>query len=138
MPAQLRSAFFYYSLQNRWSFWVDDVLEPFQWKQPRAAQVDQLLFPRLTVNHLRYDPGQNNMEEINDAAWHLSFFGGEERIRTKLEAYAHQEHNYAEMKTATHISSAIENGTDLFGRNAAHGELMNTIEPYDLPFAILR
>jgi len=90
-PAQLRSTFYYYSLQHRWSFWVDDVLETFQWKQPRAALVQQLAYPRLTVNHLRYDPGVRNMEEINNAAWHLSFFGGEERIRTKLEAYAHQE-----------------------------------------------
>jgi hypothetical protein len=29
-PAQLRSVFYYYSLQHRWSFWVDHVLEPFQ------------------------------------------------------------------------------------------------------------
>jgi len=90
-PAQLRSTFYYYSLQHRWSFWVDDELETFQWKQPRAALVEQLAYPRLTVNHLRYDPGVRNMEEINNAAWHLSFFGGEDRIRTKLEAYAHQE-----------------------------------------------
>ena len=37
-PAQLRSVFYYYSLQHRWSFWVDDVLEPFQARAPCAPR----------------------------------------------------------------------------------------------------
>ena len=35
-----------------------------QWKQPRAVLVEQLLYPRLTVNHLRYDPGERNMVRL--------------------------------------------------------------------------
>ena len=139
-PAQLRSAFYYYSLQYRWQFFTaghPPVLEPFQWKQPRAALVGELLYPRLTVNHLRYDPGEHNMEEINDGAWHLSFFGGEDRVRVKLEAYAHQEHNTPDVTNLEHIRSAMAKGADLFGRGAVHGELMNCTEPYDLPAAIL-
>ena len=41
------------------------------------------------------------------------------------------------MKTSDHILGAISEGADLFGRGAAHGELMNTTEPYDLPYIIL-
>jgi hypothetical protein len=30
------------------------------------------------------------MEVVAHASWHLSFWGGTERIREKIEAYAHQ------------------------------------------------
>jgi hypothetical protein len=41
------------------------------------------------------------------------------------------------MKASDHIRGAMTQGADLFGRGAAHGELMNTTEPYDLPYIIL-
>ena len=45
--------------------------EHVQWKHPRAALVEQLLFPRLTVNHLRYDPGERNMVySMSPCRWH--------------------------------------------------------------------
>mmetsp|Transcript_15437 Transcript_15437/g.51794 ORF Transcript_15437/g.51794 Transcript_15437/m.51794 type:complete len:272 (-) Transcript_15437:199-1014(-) len=139
-PLQLRSAFFYYSLEHRWTERLDVGYRPFQWKQPRAILVSQLAFPRLTVNHLRYDPADeasNNMDVILDASWHLSFFGGVDRIKTKIEAYAHQENNVAELKSTEHLINSTKQGQDLFRRGAVHGELMKNLEPYDLPAPIL-
>lgn len=77
------------------------------------------------------------MEEVQDASWHLSFFGGSKRILEKLEAYAHQENNKDQFKDEEHISKALREGNDLFNRGAVHGVLRRNDEPYDLPSAVL-
>lgn len=137
-PLQLKSAFYYYSFRHRWTEdGPDGSAQPHQWRHPRAVTSGQLAPPRVTVNHLRYDPGQGNMQEIDDAAWHLSYFGGAERIRTKIEAYGHQENNLEEFKDLEHIRAAITRGEDVFGRGAVHGDLRENTEPLDLPWSIL-
>ena len=60
--------------------------------------IDDSCGARLGVNHVRYDQGEGNMEVVTDASWHLSFWGGEQRILDKIEAYAHQENNIQEYK----------------------------------------
>lgn len=50
------------------------------------------------------------------SGWHLTFFGGVEQIKTKIESYAHQEFNKDEIKNEQHILEAIKTGTDLLDR----------------------
>lgn len=47
--------------------------------------------------------------------WHLTYFGGPDRIANKLEHFAHQEYNKESFKNIDYIDEAIVNGKDLFG-----------------------
>jgi beta-1,4-mannosyl-glycoprotein beta-1,4-N-acetylglucosaminyltransferase len=50
-----------------------------------------------------------------NGGWHLTYFGGAERIANKLENFAHQEYNKEEYKNIDHIERSISEGRDLFG-----------------------
>lgn len=52
---------------------------------------------------------------INKNGWHLSFMGGSDRIKTKIESYSHQEFNNEYIKN--NISLNIDNKKDLFFRD---------------------
>lgn len=54
---------------------------------------------------------------IQSAGWHLSYFGGVDKIIEKIENFAHQEFNKTDYKDSDKISQAITNGTDLYGRS---------------------
>lgn len=54
---------------------------------------------------------------IPDGGWHYSWLGGVDKIITKMEAYAHKEHNKDEYKDPKRIVELLKNGGDLFGRN---------------------
>lgn len=47
--------------------------------------------------------------------WHLTSFGGTEKIISKLESFSHQEFNTPEYKDKTKIEEIIKNGGDIFG-----------------------
>lgn len=51
-----------------------------------------------------------------NCGWHLTFFGGIDQIKNKIESYAHQEFNTDEIKNESHILSSIENGKDILNR----------------------
>ena len=54
---------------------------------------------------------------VEQGGWHFSYFGDTERIRTKLQSFAHQEFNKDAIINDTNILNAIESKKDLFGRN---------------------
>jgi beta-1,4-mannosyl-glycoprotein beta-1,4-N-acetylglucosaminyltransferase len=56
------------------------------------------------------------MSHVEAAGWHLSFFGSAERIRTKIESFAHQEYNVDSIKSDAHIERSRAEGRDLMGR----------------------
>lgn len=65
---------------------------------------------------------------IENGGWHFSYLGGPAAIRTKIEAFSHDELNVDEFKSIHNIQMAIANGRDIFGRkltfvNAADDEL---------------
>lgn len=53
---------------------------------------------------------------IQNAGWHLSYFGDSEFIKNKLAHFGHQEYNKPEYTDLDRIQHAIDNGVDLFGR----------------------
>lgn len=57
---------------------------------------------------------RNNYKMINNGGWHLSFVGGVDRIKQKIESYGHQEFNNDFIKS--NIQNKITQNTDLFGR----------------------
>lgn len=56
------------------------------------------------------------LERIADGGWHFSFFGDKERVKLKIESFAHTEYDSDEYKNAQNILYRIENGIDPFDR----------------------
>lgn len=53
---------------------------------------------------------------IHNAGWHFSYLGGLAFVRTKIESFAHQEHNTPDNKKLTTLHFNITNGLDIFSR----------------------
>jgi beta-1,4-mannosyl-glycoprotein beta-1,4-N-acetylglucosaminyltransferase len=82
------------------------------------------------LNHLR-TPSKTNYTYINNAGWHFSFMGGEERMKLKIESYGHQEFNNDEVKNK--VKSNLDSGKDVLGRP----EFYYTLDESQLPKYIL-
>lgn len=54
---------------------------------------------------------------ISPGGWHFSYFGGVDKIRTKLQSFAHDEFNTDYYTNPDRINSVIESGKDLFDRS---------------------
>jgi beta-1,4-mannosyl-glycoprotein beta-1,4-N-acetylglucosaminyltransferase len=54
---------------------------------------------------------------LKDGGWHFSYLGGPDAIRTKLEAFSHQDLNIPRFKDPRYLSHVVSLGMDLFGRN---------------------
>lgn len=65
------------------------------------------------LNHLR-TASKTNYSFIDNAGWHFSFMGGEDRIKLKIESYGHQEYNNDVVKSQA--LKNIESGKDVLGR----------------------
>ncbi|ANH82280.1 hypothetical protein A8C56_16125 [Niabella ginsenosidivorans] len=57
------------------------------------------------------------LSAIKKGGWHFSFLGGMEKIKYKLESFAHTEFNKPEYLDEKHIRSALQEGRDLFKQN---------------------
>jgi beta-1,4-mannosyl-glycoprotein beta-1,4-N-acetylglucosaminyltransferase len=82
------------------------------------------------LNHLR-TPSKTKYTYIDDAGWHFSFMGGEERMKLKIESYGHQEFNNDEVKNK--VKSNLDSGKDVLGRP----EFYYTLDESQLPKYIL-
>lgn len=58
----------------------------------------------------------DNCNMIKRAGWHLSYFGNEYLIQTKIFSFSHQELNNENFTNLTKIKEHIENGSDLYFR----------------------
>ena len=59
----------------------------------------------------------HNLEKINNAGWHLSYFLTYEEISYKISSFSHTEYDHNKYKSIENIKSAVENGQDVFMRN---------------------
>jgi beta-1,4-mannosyl-glycoprotein beta-1,4-N-acetylglucosaminyltransferase len=59
---------------------------------------------------------RNHLPVLPSAGWHFSYLGGLEKIRTKIESFAHTEFNRDDIKSDENILEAIQNGIDIFRR----------------------
>lgn len=59
---------------------------------------------------------RNHFPRLPNAGWHFSYLGGLEKIKTKIESFAHTEFNRDDIKSDNNISEAIERGVDIFRR----------------------
>jgi beta-1,4-mannosyl-glycoprotein beta-1,4-N-acetylglucosaminyltransferase len=66
----------------------------------------------VSLTHLKNK--RVDFEKIFNGGWHLSFMGGEERVKTKIQNYAHQEFNNPYYLNS--VGNKIDNGVDLYNR----------------------
>jgi beta-1,4-mannosyl-glycoprotein beta-1,4-N-acetylglucosaminyltransferase len=80
------------------------------------------------------DKRWGEMHSIEDAGWHLTYWGGVERIREKLINFSHQELVNEQTTDLGYINSRVASGQDLFGRNFAY----TPADPYKEPIDFLQ
>lgn len=57
-----------------------------------------------------YDLRRWDGRRVHKAGWHFSYMGGAERVREKIQAYAHQEYNKPDYTDPQQIQSALREG----------------------------
>ena len=75
---------------------------------------------------------RNKISYFTDAGWSFSSFGGYERVKEKIESYAHSEHNNDKFKNPEHIANCQRTGADLFHRNVKSKKVDKNFFPKDL------
>ena len=91
----------------------------FNWQVP--PHCDQGARPVVCT---KYNLKKNTPQELRsmtlpvipDGGWHFSFFGESDKVRNKIESFAHTEYDSEEYKNSEAILYRIENGIDPFDR----------------------
>ncbi len=65
-----------------------------------------------SLTHLRNE--RVNMNKLFESGWHLSFVGGPDRVKTKIQSYSHQEYNNSSF--LNNVENNINSNKDLFFR----------------------
>ena len=101
----LEQEFYYYNLNSkRNEFWYH--CKTISYKKYRELNV--------ACNDIRFINGTT----VKNGGWHLSYFGDTNFIKNKLQNFAHQEYNSSTFTDTDKISEKINNGLDLFNRDA--------------------
>ena len=103
---------YYYNLETKSS-------DADSWRHVRAGPYG-LIKNYDKISNLR----RKNFEIIGKCGWHLSYFGGAEKIKNKIQNFSHQEFNKSIYVDADSIQSKIDKKQDIFGRNC-HGKFNN-------------
>jgi beta-1,4-mannosyl-glycoprotein beta-1,4-N-acetylglucosaminyltransferase len=97
----LEQDFYYYSLNydqiKKWYF---------------ARVITYSLFKHFSSSSEKIRSTQCNV--LQKGGWHLSYFGGAEFIKNKLEQFSHQEFNNENYTNINKIKYKVENGINLF------------------------
>jgi beta-1,4-mannosyl-glycoprotein beta-1,4-N-acetylglucosaminyltransferase len=68
---------------------------------------------------------------IEDGGWHLTFMGGENRVKEKLIAYSHQEYNNQYVLES--VETKMKDGRDVLNRNVVFNTHdLNTLFPSNI------
>ena len=75
---------------------------------------------------------RNRISHLTDGGWSFSSFGGYNRVKEKIESYAHSEHNNDKFKSEEHIANCQKTGADLFHRGTKSKKVEKSFFPKDL------
>lgn len=107
-------------VKQRMSYYYMNMLSGEDWWGTTIALVDDIL--RVGPQQLRNTRYDLSMPQI-EGGWHFSYLGGPERIKYKIEAFAHSEYNEDEYKDLDRISQAIANGDDVYNRDLKYHKI---------------
>ena len=98
----LRMDMYYYNFETKYKdYWYYSRVVPYK------------IYKKMTPQKIR----TVNCSIIPNGGWHLSFFGNIELIKTKINAFSHQNFNNDHFKNDTHIDKCIRSNLDLFDRH---------------------
>lgn len=83
----------------------------------------------IAMNRLRACAGKAKVV-IKDAGWHWSFLGGADKIKEKIDAYAHQEMNLPEINNVSSIEANVDGLKDIFGRKELSYSIVSIDDSY--------
>ena len=75
---------------------------------------------------------RNRIAHFTDSGWSFSSFGGYERVKEKIESYAHSEHNNDKFKSPNHIANCQKLGQIYFIRKVKSKKVEKNFFPKDL------
>lgn len=96
--------------------YIDSIVyEPWHHKDWRGTVI--LPYHSFIENNLNYWRSQKDLlSRYENSGWHLSFLGGIERVKTKLESYAHSEFNNKNYTDDKIIKKRLMDNLDPLGR----------------------
>lgn len=106
-----------FELKQNMFYYFINILKEVGWSGPKIAPWK--IVKNNSLNIIRQNKLTTSV--INNGGWHLSFMGGESRIKDKIEAYAHQEFNNDHIKN--NINRNISSNSDLFFRGSRFEEI---------------
>jgi len=59
---------------------------------------------------------RNTFMRIPNAGWHFSYLGGSEKVKTKIESFAHTEFNRPDITSMDNINTSLKEGKDVLKR----------------------
>jgi beta-1,4-mannosyl-glycoprotein beta-1,4-N-acetylglucosaminyltransferase len=77
------------------------------------------------------DKRWGEMHILRESGWHLTYWGGVEKVQEKITNFAHQELVDEKVSSSDYIKNRIETGQDLFGRNLPYHKADPHKEPID-------
>jgi len=75
---------------------------------------------------------RNRISHLTAGGWSFSSFGGYNRVKEKIESYAHSEHNNDKFKSEEHIANCQRTGADLFHSGTKSKKVEKSFFPKDL------
>jgi hypothetical protein len=124
-PVALELRMHYYTLN---SVWLDDEGNTWPWAHAKAANLALLQQLQHSPYALRLNSPPPRMA-VQNAGWHLSYFGGVATIVKKIRHLAHQENNRADVLERGHILRCILHHEDLFQRDVVVGGVRFYLAP---------
>lgn len=121
--SSLEQDFYYYNLhtKNKKKWYASKVVDYESYKNVFHSKPNIIRF-------------YNFYNIIQNAGWHLSYFGDENFIQNKLLNFAHQEYNIETYTNINTIKDKINNSKDLFNRNDEQWEYIDINNNMNLPF----
>jgi beta-1,4-mannosyl-glycoprotein beta-1,4-N-acetylglucosaminyltransferase len=125
-PSVCVMKFFYYYVNNqsigpRDKDWYGTAIVPFYVLRDRFHNDMQKL---RNEKHLLY--------HSNNGGWHLSYLGGKDAIRTKIQSFSHTEYNSDMFYGDKNIEYCLNNGVDIFHRQGMNFKIVNIEDAYPL------
>ena len=102
------------------------------WNGTAACFADY--FKSKGPQHLR--DNRNHFTRIPNSGYHFSYLGGPDKVKTKIESFAHTEFNRPDITSDDNIINAINNGQDIFKRTGISYKVVS-LENYPEPIRSL-
>lgn len=73
---------------------------------------------------------KNKLRKIKSGGWHFSYLGGVEKIKAKIESFAHSEFNTEKYKNEEKLLQHLREGSDLFDRQGIRYKFVDIDKSY--------